>query len=181
RRLASRELADQLTQAARAVGVADELVDPVFLFLKPVQALDLTTGPNLFERPGHRELELVEVLEGLLEIVGGAGLHRLYRALDLAEPGDDDDRGLRVLRYQRSGIQWWQVTQSSGALAPRVAFCSRWHSMHQPIVRARDGGLNPTKTCRSWSNAGPVSAPTTRMRSMGPWQVWHAMGKRTCG
>src|SRR5438552_2307641 len=102
RRLASRELADQLTQAARAVGVADELVDPVFLFLKPVQALDLTAGPNLFERPGHRELELVEVLEGLLEIVGGAGLHRLYRALDLAEPGDDDDRGLRVLAPEGS-------------------------------------------------------------------------------
>ena len=61
-----------------------------------MKAVDLPTGSDFLQRPRDRELELVEVLEWLLEIVGGASLHRLHRTLDLAEAGDDDDRGLGV-------------------------------------------------------------------------------------
>src|SRR5206468_1833797 len=96
RRFAPRELADELSQTAGSLRIADELVDAIFLLLKTVEALDLTARPDLFQRARHRQLELVEMLEGLLEIVGGAGLHRFDRALDLAEARDDDDRGLRV-------------------------------------------------------------------------------------
>src|SRR5215831_12167545 len=235
------------------------------------------------------------MLEGLLEVVGGAGLHRLDGALDLAEAGDDDDGGLGVAalegaedidavhvreaeveqhqvgthlvgglqplfaranpvdfdlvpgqhpRTERTNVpfvvddqdivhihkiaepdqpspnflppgddsirgsveepcpyrrdsgprrsssgfpdncasrsdQWWQVTHSRGALLPRVAFCSRWHSMHQPIDNGREGGRKPRSRTRSSLSFGPVSAPTTRIRSIGPWQVWHSSPKRT--
>jgi hypothetical protein len=40
------------------------------------------------------------VLEGLLEVVGRPALHRRYRALDVAEGGDHDDRRLRMPRAQ---------------------------------------------------------------------------------
>src|SRR4030095_3620207 len=102
RRLAPRELADQLAQATRALRVADELIDAVFLFLKAVEALDLSTGADLFQGTRDRQLELVEMLERLLEIVSSAGLHRLDRALDLSEPGDDDDRGLGMAALEGS-------------------------------------------------------------------------------
>src|SRR5262245_24017443 len=237
------------------------------------------------------------MLEGLLEVVGGAGLHCLDGALDLAEAGDDDDRDLgmaalegaedidavhvreaeveqhqvgahlvggleplfartdpvdfdlvpgqhprtertdvpfvvddqdivhnpkiaeaeqhspnflppgtiairgsaeRRYPYRRDsgslqsasgfpdncasrGNQWWQVTHSRGALLPRVAFCSRWHSTHQPIVSGRGGGRKPRRRTRSSLSFGPVSAPTTRIRSIGPWQVWHSSPNRTWG
>src|SRR5262249_53660447 len=64
--------------------------------LKPMEPLDLTSCADLFERARDRQLELVQMLEGLLKVVGGAGLHRLDGALDLAEPGDDDHGGLGV-------------------------------------------------------------------------------------
>src|SRR2546428_10815801 len=96
RRLTTRQLADEVTEPARDLGVPDELVDAILLLLKPVEALDLPAGSDLFQRPRNRQLELVEVLERLLEVVGGAGLHRLHGALDLAEARDDDDCGLGV-------------------------------------------------------------------------------------
>ena len=95
-RLALRELADELAKPAGSLRVADQLVDPIFLLLETVQALDLPARPYLFEGARDCQLELVEMLEGLLEIVRRAGLHRLDRALDLAEARDDDDRGLGV-------------------------------------------------------------------------------------
>ena len=72
-----------LAEPARSLRLADELIDPVFLLLQAMKTLDLAAGAHLLERARDRELELVEVLERLLEIVGGAGLHRLDRALDL--------------------------------------------------------------------------------------------------
>src|SRR5262249_19869811 len=90
RRLAPRQLADEIAEPARPLGLADQLVDPIFLLLQPVQALDLALGADFLERARDSELELVEVLERLLQIVGGASLHRLHRALDLTESGDDD-------------------------------------------------------------------------------------------
>ena len=49
-----------------------------------------------------------------------------------------------------------------------LAFSARWQSTHQPIVSGGDAGFMPTRRARSFSNRGPVCAPTTRMRSMGP-------------
>ena len=67
-----------------------------------MQAPDLSLGPDLLEGAGHGELELLEMLEGLLEIIGGARLHRLHRALDLAVARDDDHRDMGVAALERA-------------------------------------------------------------------------------
>jgi len=82
--------------------------------------------------------------------------------------GGGEDLGPHQRAARGAETQWWQATQSSGACMPRVAFCSRWHSMHQPIDSAGVRGRRPTTRIRSSVSRGPVSAPTTGMRSIGP-------------
>src|SRR5262249_4194884 len=94
RRLAARQLADELAEPPGPLRLADELIDAILLLLQAMESLDLTAGTYLLERARDRQLQLVEMLEGLLEVVGGAGLHRLDGALDLSEAGDDDDGDL---------------------------------------------------------------------------------------
>src|SRR5262245_43084077 len=70
-------------------------------------------------------------------------------------------------------FQWWQVMQSSGACRAFLAFCSRWHSTHQPIVSGGGAGLKPTRYRRSTVSDGPVSAAKVVIVSTGPWHPWH--------
>ena len=58
--------------------------------------------------------------------------------------------------------------QSSGARAWRVAFCSRWQSMHQPIVSGGGAARNPATLRRSLVSVGPVRADTVVIVSTAP-------------
>src|SRR2546422_5557605 len=96
-----RSLADQVAETTGGFGVADDLVDSVLLLLEPVQPPDLAFRPDLVEGASDGKLELFDVLEGLLEVVGRADLDGLHCALDLAEARDDDHGDLGVAAPQR--------------------------------------------------------------------------------
>ena len=100
-RLAPRDLADQVAETTGGFGVADDLVDSVLLLLEPVQPPDLAFRPDLVEGASDGKLELFDVLEGLLEVIGRADLDGLHCALDLAEARDDDHSDLGVAGPQR--------------------------------------------------------------------------------
>src|SRR5207249_2710823 len=78
-RLTPCDLADEVAEVAGGLGVTDELVDPVLLLLQAVQTPNLALGPDLVQRARDGELELLEVLEGLLDVVGRADLDRFHR------------------------------------------------------------------------------------------------------
>src|SRR2546427_415243 len=62
---------------------------------------DLAFRPDLVEGASDGKLELFDVLEGLLEVVGRADLDGLHCALDLAEARDDDHGDLGVAGPER--------------------------------------------------------------------------------
>ena len=99
-RLAARELPDDVAQAPRRVGLADELVGVVLAFLALGQARDLAPRLHLVERATHGNPQLFEVLEGLFEVVRGPRLDRGHRALDVTEGRDHDDGAVGVLGLQ---------------------------------------------------------------------------------
>src|SRR5262249_16189989 len=111
-RLAARELADDLAQAPRGIRFADELIALVLAFLALGQPRDLAPRLHLVERATYGDAQLLEMLEGLLQVVGGAGLDRRDRALDVTEGRDHDDRAVRMLGLQLANdldsVHVWQ-------------------------------------------------------------------------
>jgi len=99
-RLAARELADDVPQPPGRVGLADELVRAVLAFLALREPGDLAARLDLVERAAHRDPELLEMLEGLLEVIGGACFDGGHRALDVAERRDHDDGAVGMLGLQ---------------------------------------------------------------------------------
>ena len=118
------------------------------------------------EMPVHRRLRHPEAPR---EVVEGGGAVA-SRAEQLGGGGEDLGPHERApgRRCRAHAAQWWQATQSSGARVARVAFSRRWQSTHQPIVSGRCGGCRPTRCARSLRRLGPVSPPTTGIRSIGP-------------
>src|SRR5262249_24526074 len=99
-RLAARELSDDLAQTPRRIGLTDELVGLVLAFLALREPCDLASCLHFVERAADGDPELLEMLEGLFEIVGGACLDRRDGALDVAKRRDHDDGAVGMLRFQ---------------------------------------------------------------------------------
>ena len=94
------EVHNAIIRASAGSGKTFQLVRRYLRLLALGEASDLAPCLHFLERAAHGDAELLEVLERLLQIVGGAVLDRRHRALDVTEGRDHDDGRVGVLRFE---------------------------------------------------------------------------------
>ncbi len=92
---------DHVVHAADAVALADQLAAAEHALEAALEHGVLLAHAQLVHGPLDREQEVV-VVEGLDDVVGGAGAQRLDCALDRGEAGHQDDRRVLVALAQRA-------------------------------------------------------------------------------
>src|SRR5262249_20995922 len=114
-RLARGHASHQIGDGPQRAGHADELVEAVRLIELGAQERALDPMTPRRERPTDTQLHLLRV-EGLLEIVEGALLHRLDGPLDRSVRRQEDHRGIEI-----EALHDLEEVQPAAARHPEIA------------------------------------------------------------
>ncbi len=131
RRVAARDLLDDVEDALQRAAGADDAVEVVDVALGVPEIVDLVPQAPVLQRLVDLDLHLLD-LERLRHVVEGADAHRLDGGVDRAEGGHQDDGGVGV-----QGLGGAQHVEAVRAAHLEVA----QHHVEGALVQLLDGGV----------------------------------------
>ena len=131
RRVALRDLLDDVEHVPQPGARSDDLVEVVDVLLGPAQVLEVVLDAPQLERLLDLDLHLLD-LERLLHVVEGPDLHRLDGGVHRAERRHQDDGRRRVQRARRA--------EDVHAVAPAHLEVAQ-HDVEVAVVQPLDGGV----------------------------------------